>query len=156
VLESAQVSAEKLYLPVVIDLCSRKIVGWALANHVRTELVSTALQQDLGLRQVAPNFIFHSDRGSQYGSAAYLQLLRKAGGRQSISARANPYRNAWTESFVGTAARIELFAYIELALAYQSTASFKAHTTPLDQPFFGPEIGCTSVAPKLCLGKMSV
>ena len=139
-----------IYLAVVIDLCSRKIVGWALADHLRTELVAAALQQALGSRDIAPELIFHSDRGSQYGSGAYRQLLRQAGMRQSMSARANPYHNAWTESFMGTLksemlqdgcflnqadARTEIFDYIDSyynhhrkhsALGYQTPAQFEA------------------------------
>ena len=139
-----------IYLAVVIDLCSRKIVGWALADHLRTELVAAALQQALGSRDIAPELIFHSDRGSQYGSGAYRQLLRLAGMRQSMSARANPYHNAWTESFMGTLkskmlqdgcflnqadARTEIFDYIDSyynhhrkhsALGYQTPAQFEA------------------------------
>lgn len=57
---------------------------------MRTELVSDALKQALGSRDVSPDLIFHSDWGSQYGSAAYRQVLSQAGMRQSISARANP------------------------------------------------------------------
>ena len=57
-----------IYLAVVIDLCSRKIVGWALADHMRTELVAAALEQALGSRKPSADLIFHSDRGSQYGS----------------------------------------------------------------------------------------
>ena len=122
-----------LYLAVIIDLCSRKILGWALADHMRTELVTDALQQALGTRSTALSPIFHSDRGSQYGSTAHRQLLNQAGMRQSMSARANPYHNAWTESFMGTLktemlqggsfideidARTEIFSYIE---AYYNT-----------------------------------
>ena len=118
-------SAGWLYLAVVIDRCSRKIVGWSLADHLRADLVIDALKQAVGSRRTLPGLIFHSDRGSQYGSATYRQLLREAGLRQSMSARANPYHNAWTESFIGTHntemrqdgafiahadARIELFA----------------------------------------------
>lgn len=140
-----------LYLAVVIDLCSRKIVGWSLAGHLRADLVADALRQALGSRRTLPGLVFHSDRGSQYGSATYRQLLRDAGLRQSMSARANPYHNAWTESFIGTLktemlddgsfiahadARIELFAYIESyyntlrkhsSLGYKTPASFEAH-----------------------------
>jgi putative transposase len=139
-----------LYLAVVIDLCSRKIVGWALADHLRSELVMDALRQALGSRRISPGLIFHSDRGSQYGSIAYRQLLGKHGMIQSMSARANPYHNAWTESFIGTLkkemlgdgsfetptdARRELFAYIESyynthrkhsALKYRTPAQFEA------------------------------
>lgn len=139
-----------LYLAVVIDLCSRKIIGWSMADNLRTPLVIDALKQALGSRSTAQKPIFHSDRGSQYGSGAYRQLLREAGMRQSMSARANPYHNAWTESFMGTLkaemlqdgcfinardARTEVFAYIDSyyntqrkhsALDYQTPAQFEA------------------------------
>ena len=94
-----------IYLAVVIDLCSRRIVGWALADHLRAELVGDALEKALGSHDTVPDLIFHSDRGSQYGSGAYRQILSRAGLRQSMSARANPYRNAWTESFMDTLTR---------------------------------------------------
>ena len=108
-------------------LCSRRIVGWSLADHLRSDLVVGALQQALQTRPVQQT-IFHSDRGSQYGSASFRQALTQAGLRQSMSARANPYDNAWTESFIGTLkhemlqggcfdnaddARTEIFEYIE-------------------------------------------
>ena len=121
-------SAGWLYLAVVIDLCSRKIIGWALAEHLRSELVLDAMRQALGSRPALQNAVFHSDRGSQYASGAFRSLLKQAGIRQSMSARANPYHNAWTESVIGTIktemlqggcfidcsdARTELFAYID-------------------------------------------
>ncbi len=139
-----------LYLAVVMDLCSRKIVGWALADNLRTPLVAAALQQALRSRRRTSATIFHSDRGSQYGSTHYRQLLDQAGLRQSMSARANPYHNAWTESFMATLktemlqdrcfldqkhARQELFTYIEAyyntqrkhsALDYLPPATFEA------------------------------
>lgn len=120
-------SAGWLYLAVVIDLCSRRIVGWSLADHMRGDLVLEALRQALQTRPV-DRTIFHSDRGSQYGSTPFRKALAKAGLRQSMSARANPYDNAWTESFIGTLkhemlqggcfdtagdARTEIFEYIE-------------------------------------------
>ena len=116
-----------LYLAVVIDLCSRRIVGWSLADHLRSDLVLDALRQALQTRPTHDT-IFHSDRGSQYGSTPFRKALVKAGLRQSMSARANPYDNAWTESFILTLkhemlqggcfenasdARIEIFEYIE-------------------------------------------
>jgi len=145
-----------LYLAVVIDLCSRKIVGWALADHMRADLVLRALKQALGSRHSASNLLFHSDRGSQYGSASYRELLRQAHIKQSMSARANPYQNAWTESFIGTLkkemlqggcfqnktdARTEIFAYIESyyntqrkhsSLGYKSPAQFEAQIHSLN------------------------
>jgi transposase InsO family protein len=145
-----------LYLAVVIDLCTRRIVGWSLADHMRGELVNDALKQALDKRRPGPGLIFHSDRGSQYGSGGYRQLLRQAGMRQSMSARANPYHNAWTESFMGTLksemlqdgcfmnardARTEIFEYIESyyntnrkhsALGYQTPAQFEAKNFSLN------------------------
>jgi transposase InsO family protein len=121
-------SAGWLYLALIIDLGSRRIVGWSLANHMRAELVVHALQQALAARPQARGALFHSDRGSQYGSRAFRSVLKRGGLRQSMSARANPYDNAWTESFIGTLkremlqggcftdatdARLELFEYIE-------------------------------------------
>jgi len=136
-------SAGWLYLAVVIDLCSRRIVGWSLADHLRADLVLDALHQALETRP-AHRTIFHSDRGSQYGSTPFRKALAKAGLRQSMSARANPYDNAWTESFIGTLkhemlqdgcfenagdARTEIFEYIEGYYKQQN----------------GPEISCTSI-----------
>lgn len=138
-----------LYLAVVIDLCSRRVLGWSLADHMRSDLVLAALHQALQTRP-SDDTIFHSDRGSQYGSAPFRAALAKAGLRQSMSARANPYQNAWTESFIGTLkhemlqggcfenpsdARTEIFEYIEgyynthrrhSALGYRSPAQFEA------------------------------
>ena len=117
-----------VYLAVVIDLYSRRIVGWALADHMRASLVSQALENALEIRRPHSELIFHSDRGSQYGSAEFRTILRRSGILQSMSAKANPYDNAWTESFMGTlklehvhqthyeneaTARIEIFKYID-------------------------------------------
>lgn len=116
------------YLAIVIDLHSRKIIGWSLADHMRSELVCEAFQQALATRRDYRGVIFHSDRGSQYGSRSFREMLSEAEARQSMSARANPYDNAWTESCIGTLkremlqggefiddsdARTELFSYIE-------------------------------------------
>ena len=90
--------------------------------------MTEAFRQGYQSRRPQPGFIFHSDRGSQYGSRLFRAQLAQAGALQSMSARANPYHNAWTESFIGTLkaemlqggcfldgndARTELFAYIE-------------------------------------------
>lgn len=149
-------SAGWAYLAVVIDLYSRKIVGWALADHLRADLVIAVLKQALDSRRIKRDVIFHSDRGSQYGSAPYRKLLHQAGMRQSMSARANPYQNPWTESFMGTLksemlqggcfldhddAQTEIFAYIKSyyntcrkhsALAYQTPAQFEAQLQSLN------------------------
>lgn len=83
-----------IYLAVVIDLCTRRIVGWSLARHMRAGLVADAFKQALQTRRPGPGLVFHSDRGSQYGSREYRSLLAGAGAVQSMSARANPYWSA--------------------------------------------------------------
>jgi putative transposase len=135
-----------LYLAVVIDLCSRRIIGWSLADHMRSELVVQALRQALETRSTKAKTIFHSDRGSQYGSGAFRGVLESAGMRQSMSARANPYDNAWTESFIGTLkqemlqggvfeddqdARTEIFDYIEAYYNNQRKHSAIGYQTPI-------------------------
>jgi transposase InsO family protein len=90
------------YLAVVIDLCTRQIVGWSLADNMRASLVTAALGQALATKTLRPSLIFHSDRGSQYGSRIFREQLAGISARQSMSGRANPYDNAWTESVIGT------------------------------------------------------
>jgi transposase InsO family protein len=90
------------YLAVVIDLFSRRVVGWAMAEHLRTELVEGALDAALGARQPAPDMIHHSDRGCQYASTAYRKKLEELGIRASMSRRGDCYDNAVVESFFGT------------------------------------------------------
>jgi putative transposase len=145
-----------LYLAIVLDLCTRRVVGWSLAQHMRSGLVADALDQALQSRRPAPGLIFHSDRGSQYGSGQYRAKIQRAGIQQSMSARANPYHNAWSESFMGTLktemlqdgcfinehdARIELFAFIEgyyntqrqhSSLGYQTPTQFEANLITLN------------------------
>lgn len=138
-------AASWLYLAVVMDLGSRRIVGWSLAAHMRAELVVHALEQALQAHPKATGVVFHSDRGSQYGSAAFRSVLARAGLRQSMSARANPYDNAWTESFMGTLkremlqggrfedltdARLELFEYIDGYYNNQRKHSAIGYLTP--------------------------
>jgi putative transposase len=97
-----------LYLAVIIDLFSRRVVGWSMAKHMRTELVLTALEDALGQRLPSQNGLtFHSDRGSQYASADYRDALLKADITASMSRRANCWDNAVAESFFGTL-KIEL------------------------------------------------
>ncbi|MCC6932125.1 MAG: IS3 family transposase [Deltaproteobacteria bacterium] len=88
-----------LYLAVVIDLFSRKVVGWALSNRINAELVCAALTKAVGDRKFDNSLIFHSDRGSQYASHKFHDLLVNHGIRQSMSAKGNCYDNAVCESF---------------------------------------------------------
>lgn len=91
-----------MYLATVIDLASRKVVGWSLADHMRTSLVSDALQMAVGLRHPAPGLIFHSDRGSQYTSQEFRGLLRRHGMLQSLSRPRQCWDNAVAESWFAT------------------------------------------------------
>lgn len=92
-----------LYLAVIIDLFSRRVVGWSMAEHMRVELVLGALQAALGQRiPAASGLLFHSDRGSQYASGDYPGALQAAGISCSMSRKGNCWDNAVAESFFGT------------------------------------------------------
>ncbi len=92
-----------LYLSVIIDVFSRRIVGWSMADHLRVDLVLSALQGALGHRRPAiAGLVFHSDRGSQYASQDYRHALEKAGMTCSMSRKGNCWDNAVAESFFGT------------------------------------------------------
>ncbi len=91
-----------LYLAVVVDLCSRKVVGWAAADHMRTDLVLCALRNALGLRRPEPGLMHHSDRGSQYAAQDYREQLAEKGIVCSMSRKGNCWDNAVVESFFGT------------------------------------------------------
>ena len=88
-----------LYLAVVLDLCSRRVVGWAFAAHPPAALPAAALQMALRQRRPSPGLLHHSDRGCQYASSEYRQLLSSHGLIPSMSRTANPYDNAALESF---------------------------------------------------------
>lgn len=104
-----------LYLAVIIDLFSRRVVGWSMAEHMRTELVSTALEAALGQRRPAEaGLVFHSDRGSQYASTDYQAALKLFDITSSMSRRANCWDNAVAESFFGTL-KTELIAPMTFA-----------------------------------------
>ena len=91
-----------LYVATVIDVHSRRVIGWSCATHMRAELPLDALQMAIGQRRPPPGLIHHSDRGSQYASRKYRKLLAKHGIVQSMSRRGNCYDNALAESFFGT------------------------------------------------------
>jgi len=93
------------YLATVIDLSSRKVVGWALGDHMRTELVSDALKMALRNRCPLDGLIFHSDRGCQYTSADYGELARLNGVVLSIGRKGECWDNAVAESFFATIKR---------------------------------------------------
>lgn len=90
-----------VYLAIVIDLFSRKIVGWALSTSMETTLVSRAFLSAYNKRQPSPRLMFHSDRGVQYTSKAFRLLLKERGVIQSMSRKGNCWDNAVVESFNG-------------------------------------------------------
>jgi putative transposase len=90
-----------VYLAAILDLYSRRVVGWAISKRIDTELCVTALRMALENRR-SRGCIHHSDRGVQYASAAYVALLREHGLQISMSAKGNPYDNAFMESFYKT------------------------------------------------------
>lgn len=100
---------EFVYLAVVLDAFSRRVVGWALERHMMTELALSALQMALRNRQPQPGLMHHSDQGKQYASAAYVSLLVKYQIRISMSRTANPYDNAKAERFMRTVKYEEVY-----------------------------------------------
>jgi transposase InsO family protein len=138
-----------LYLAVILDLFSRRIVGWSMQVSLHKELVLAALSMALGQRRPDPGLLHHSDRGSQYASGAFQEALGAAGIVCSMSRRGNCWDNAVVESFFGTlknevahrcrfatreVACREVFEYIEVwynrqrrhsSLGYLSPAEFE-------------------------------
>ncbi len=141
-----------LYLVAVQDLYSRRIVGWSMADHMRAELVTDALEMALAHRRPDPGLIWHSDQGSQFVSLAFGQQARAAGIAQSMGSRGDCYDNAVAESFFATLKkelihrrtwptkaelRTEVFDYIEVfynrqrrhsTLGQLSPANYEART----------------------------
>ena len=141
-----------LYLAIILDLFSRRVVGWKLSESLDASLVCTALQNALVLRQPAKGLYFHSDRGSQYASHAVQKILQAIQAQPSMSGVGNCYDNAKAEAFFSTLktecfpvnnvfsskaeARSAIFEYIELyynnqrfhsALDYQSPRQFETN-----------------------------
>jgi putative transposase len=113
---------EFVYLAVVLDAFSRKVVGWELGRTLTARLARMALERAVGERRPPPGLVHHSDRGVQYASAEYGQTLRQHGMLPSMSRPANPYDNASCESFMKTLKREEIYAN-----KYQDIAALRAH-----------------------------
>jgi len=93
---------EFVYLAVILDACSRRVIGWALGRSLEDELTLQALRLALEQRRPAPGLVHHSDRGVQYASRDYTVLLQAHGIVISMSRKGNPYDNAIAESFMKT------------------------------------------------------
>jgi putative transposase len=138
-----------LYLTTIEDVFSRRIVGWAVTDHLRAEAVIGALKMALARRTLTPGAIFHSDRGTQYADWRVRKILIDAGFQQSMSSTGNCYDNAMAESLFATIkkghlcwehfrtkeeARRRIFEYVEIfynrvrrhsALGYKSPVAFE-------------------------------
>jgi len=136
-----------LYLAVVIDLYSRKVVGWAMSSRMKASLVMEALSMAYWRRKPGKGLIHHSDRGVQYASHAYQDLLRRNGFIPSMSRKGNCYDNAPAESFFSTLknelihlrrfktreeAKQAVFDYIEVFYNRQRRHSSLGYLTPLE------------------------
>ena len=144
-----------LYLAAVLDLGSRRVVGWSAADHLRSELAQRALRNALEVRRPGAGLLHHSDRGVQYACDDYRQLLRSDGLEASMSRRGNCWDNAAMESFFSTLkrelvhresfatreeAQRSLFDYIEVfynrrrlhsSLGYRSPIQYEESRKPL-------------------------
>lgn len=147
-----------LYLAVVLDLYSRRVVGWSLSQRMTKDLVIKALRLAVGRRDTEAGLIFHSDRGSQYASADYQRVLKAHGFACSMSRRGNCWDNAVAESFFATletelmddlvganreAVGQAVFDYIERyynrrrlhsALGYQTPVGYESRAMTTQQP----------------------
>jgi putative transposase len=136
-----------LYLAAILDLYSRRIVGWAMSPRIDTTLVLKALAMALLHRSPPRDLLFHSDRGVQYASADYRRALRQAGLVASMSRKGNCYDNASIESFWSTLklelvyrrsfntraqAQSEIFDYIEAFYNRQRSHSALNYHSPVD------------------------
>ena len=101
---------EFVYLAVVLDAFSRRVVGWSLEPTLATRLTLAALEQAIAARQPKPGLVHHSDRGVQYASNEYIDVLRAQDMIPSMSRPANPYDNAKCESFLKTLKQEEVYA----------------------------------------------
>ena len=134
-----------LYMAVLMDLCSRKVVGWAMSARIDTALVLQALQMALLARRPAPGLIHHTDRGAIYAAQAYRAQLTAYGAAPSMGRTGDCYDNAVAESFFSTVknelaaerryasrreARTELFEYIEVFYNRQRIHQSLGYRTP--------------------------
>jgi len=136
-----------LYLSAVMDLCSKGIVGWSMDDRMKTDLVANALTMAYGNRNPGVGLLHHSDRGSQYASGDYQNLLKEYGMQASMSRKGNCWDNAPMESFFHTLktelthhkkyqtreeARRDIFEYIEVFYNRQRLHSSLGYKSPME------------------------
>lgn len=115
-------SGDKMFLCVIIDLFSRKVVGYKVSQTASTQLVTSTFRRAFSERGCPRNLLFHSDRGTQYVSNAFVKLLSTNGVKQSFSAKGNPYDNAVAETFFATFKKEEAYRRV-----YTSIRNFIKH-----------------------------
>jgi putative transposase len=136
-----------VYLAFILDACSRKVVGWSMATHLRTELVVDALQMAIARRKPSPGLVHHSDRGVQYTSLSFGKRLEDEGLLPSMGRVGSAYDNALAESFVATlktellylsswptrqVVRTAVFEYIECFYNTRRRHSSLGHLSPAE------------------------
>jgi transposase InsO family protein len=117
---------EFVYLAVILDAFSRRVIGWALGRRLEAELALEALRLAIAGGRVAPGLVHHSDQGVQYASGDYTGLLSEQGILISLSRRGNPYDNAQAESFMKTLKYEEVYRteYLDFADARRRLGKF--------------------------------
>src|SRR5712692_10263363 len=175
-----RLKTEFVYLAVILDAFSRRVVGWALERRMTTDLTKQALERAIATRGPAPGLVHHSDRGVQYAADDYVELLTQYQMIPSMSRPANPYDNASCESFMKTLKQEEIYVnqygdleelrsnietFIEQyynrrrlhsALGYKPPAEFEQHIESPDQDatmtFFRPRTnyGPARIKHQLC------
>ena len=98
-----------VYLAIILDLYSRRVIGWHVSKRIDGDLAVAALRMAIAMRKPKPGCIHHSDRGVQYLCNEYVELLKENGFWISNSAKGNPYDNAWTERFMRTLKQEEVY-----------------------------------------------
>ncbi|HEV2417366.1 MAG TPA: IS3 family transposase [Terriglobia bacterium] len=126
-----RLKAEFVYLAVILDGYSRKVVGWALERTLASHLAIAALNQAIAERQPPRGLVHHSDRGAQYPCAEYVAVLKKHGMIPSMSRPANPYDNASCESFIKTLKREEIHAR-----RYENLEHLRANITEFIEEYY--------------------
>jgi len=124
-----RLKSEFVYLAVILDAFSRKVVGWSLDRTLKSRLPLNARKKAIANRQPLPGLVHHSDRGEQYACDDYIQVLRDHQMMPSMSRPGNPYDNASCESFMKTLKREEIYAndYRSLEQLAESIGEFMEH-----------------------------
>ena len=143
-----RLETEFVYLAVILDAFSRRVVGWALDRALEAKLVLTALRRAIAARQPGPGLVHHSDRGVQYACGEYTDLLTQHGITISMSRKGNPYDNAICESFMKTLKYEEVVCCERLAWRSRAVLYRRWRTALRSQPAGGGLQTATS-----CWGK---